>query len=207
MNISSEVKKDLKILIDENLKHWQGYIEEPLQDDDDHSVQLTVGLNDAGTEWGYQTGDNSFTGGAYSSPHWAVVYFDSETNADSLLEDLLRDIEDIEVFSTRSEIVEKYNLHSTYDLDEYYGFFGDLPEEITNAIDIEENYSIVNDRSTIFRDSIVFSVDVELDGVSVTLHQTIFSVEEWNDREIEETEFKQRLEVSELNDIRVTFND
>lgn len=35
-------------------------------------ICLTIGWNVTG-EWSYQTGDNSFTGGAYGYPHWAVV--------------------------------------------------------------------------------------------------------------------------------------
>jgi hypothetical protein len=36
-------------------------------------MSLTIGCNDEGTAWNYQTGDNSYTGGAYGSPNWAVV--------------------------------------------------------------------------------------------------------------------------------------
>jgi hypothetical protein len=46
-------------------------------DDETPAIQLTVGFT-AETEkkdhsWNYQTGDNSFTGGAYGHIHWAVV--------------------------------------------------------------------------------------------------------------------------------------
>jgi len=37
------------------------------------NISLTVGWNDQGGSWGFQTGDNSFTGGAYHFPHWGVV--------------------------------------------------------------------------------------------------------------------------------------
>ena len=46
-------------------------------DDGVPGMQVTIGatLADDGTlSWSYQTGDNSFTGGAYGHPHWAVVY-------------------------------------------------------------------------------------------------------------------------------------
>lgn len=35
------------------------------------SMLVTVGCDDNG-RWGYQTGDNSFTGGAYGFPHWGI---------------------------------------------------------------------------------------------------------------------------------------
>jgi hypothetical protein len=34
---------------------------------------VTIGYSPNG-DWDYQTGDNSFSGGAYGHPHWAVVY-------------------------------------------------------------------------------------------------------------------------------------
>lgn len=41
------------------------------------SMQLTIGFTpeteDKDHSWSFQTGDNSFTGGAYHHPHWAVV--------------------------------------------------------------------------------------------------------------------------------------
>ena len=49
-------------------------------DDGMPGTGLTVGTGDSMLTWSYQTGDNSFTGGAYGYPHWAVVsiYRDSE---------------------------------------------------------------------------------------------------------------------------------
>jgi hypothetical protein len=41
-------------------------------EDDSPGIQLTIGWKPAG-KWSYQTGDNSYTGGAYGYPHWAVI--------------------------------------------------------------------------------------------------------------------------------------
>jgi hypothetical protein len=41
-------------------------------DDNTPAMSVTFGINDK-RQWSYQTGDNSFTGGAYGKPHWAVV--------------------------------------------------------------------------------------------------------------------------------------
>lgn len=45
--------------------------------DDTPAMSLTVGFTpataDSDASWSYQTGDNSFTGGAYGHPHWALV--------------------------------------------------------------------------------------------------------------------------------------
>ena len=37
------------------------------------SIDLTIGWSPETGEWSYQTGDNSFTGGAYGYPIWAVT--------------------------------------------------------------------------------------------------------------------------------------
>lgn len=40
-------------------------------------MQVTIGFTPASKDqdwsWGYQTGDNSYTGGAYGHPYWGVV--------------------------------------------------------------------------------------------------------------------------------------
>ncbi len=37
--------------------------------------------------WGYQTGDNSFSGGAYGHPHWAVISLYRTSNSTELAND------------------------------------------------------------------------------------------------------------------------
>jgi len=56
-------------------------------------MQLTIGTN--GDGWGWQTGDNGFTGGAYAYPHWAVVYITEDTNASELAVDALEQIDEL----------------------------------------------------------------------------------------------------------------
>jgi hypothetical protein len=98
MKITNEVKTDLKKLIELNIGNWQSYLDESQssEDLDQPDGQLTIGLNDKGDEWNYQTGDNSFTGGAYCFAHWAVVYFYKDTESEDLFEELTEEIENIE---------------------------------------------------------------------------------------------------------------
>lgn len=51
-------------------------------DDDTPSMLVTVGADESGA-WSYQTGDNSFTGGAYGFLAWGVgyLYRDSDPRA------------------------------------------------------------------------------------------------------------------------------
>lgn len=52
-------------------------------DDDAPGMQLTIGFTpetrERNASWNYQTGDNSYSGGAYSHPHWAVIYLSRES--------------------------------------------------------------------------------------------------------------------------------
>ncbi len=54
------------------------------EDDETPGMQVTVGAtpDDEGRlNWSYQTGDNSYTGGAYSHRHWGVIYLYRRSNS------------------------------------------------------------------------------------------------------------------------------
>jgi len=93
MIISSGVTADIKKLVELNLADWKrdareyGYID------------LTIAVNDEGDRWNYQTGDNSYTGGAYGLPHWAVVTIDIDTDRDDLVRDIFEQFSEIEVMA------------------------------------------------------------------------------------------------------------
>ena len=47
------------------------------EDDECPGMQVTIGATpdeDGNLSWSYQTGDNSYTGGAYSHHNWGVIY-------------------------------------------------------------------------------------------------------------------------------------
>ena len=48
------------------------------------SMSVTVGWTPEDGGWNFQTGDNSFTGGAYGHPLWAVVYLTRRANSTEL---------------------------------------------------------------------------------------------------------------------------
>jgi len=65
------------------------------QIDDDHrcsddpedktpGMQVTIGVKDLSGDYGWQTGDNSYTGGAYGRPHWAIIYLYRKSNSKEL---------------------------------------------------------------------------------------------------------------------------
>ncbi|MFN9912903.1 MAG: hypothetical protein ACK53L_09975, partial [Pirellulaceae bacterium] len=43
--------------------------------------------------WNYQTGDNSFTGGAYGHPEWFTTSIMSRSNCKEIVDDLISEIE------------------------------------------------------------------------------------------------------------------
>jgi len=57
------------------------------EEDTTPSMLVTVGADEEGN-WGYQTGDNSYTGGAYSYPHWGVVAIHRRSNSKEVAKDI-----------------------------------------------------------------------------------------------------------------------
>jgi hypothetical protein len=57
-------------------------------DEDLPGMVVTIGYSTDGS-WNYQTGDNSFSGGAYGHPHWAVVYLYRRSNSLELARDVI----------------------------------------------------------------------------------------------------------------------
>jgi hypothetical protein len=59
-------------------------------EDETPGMSVTIGFTPETEEkacsWGYQTGDNSFTGGAYGHPHWAVISLYRRSNCRELAE-------------------------------------------------------------------------------------------------------------------------
>lgn len=82
----------VKADIDDDCRAFEG--------DEDPGIQLTVAYNGgdprkAGDDWGWQTGDNSYTGGAYLYRHWAVVGVYRASNCGAVARDIMSQIEDL----------------------------------------------------------------------------------------------------------------
>ena len=73
-------------------------------DDETPHIQVTIGctFNEGTISWNYQTGDNSYTGGAYDHPEWFIVYLTSRANCSNEAKDIISEIEGriYECFST-----------------------------------------------------------------------------------------------------------
>ena len=70
-------------------------------DADKPGMLVTIGFTPADADadkpacWSYQTGDNSYTGGAYGHPHWAIVYLYRRSNCTELAESAADEIADL----------------------------------------------------------------------------------------------------------------
>lgn len=64
------------------------------QEDDTPQMDVTVGANKTGA-WSYQTGDNSYTGGAYGFPHWAVVTIHRRSNSREVAHEIQAQLKDL----------------------------------------------------------------------------------------------------------------
>jgi hypothetical protein len=54
------------------------------------SMCVTIGADGEGHDsWSYQTGDNSYSGGAYHYPHWAVVTIHRRSRSSEVADDIL----------------------------------------------------------------------------------------------------------------------
>lgn len=66
-------------------------------DDETPGMQVTVGVTveDDGTlSWNYQTGDNSYAGGAYGHPTWGIGYLYRDTDPEEFADSITTDVAD-----------------------------------------------------------------------------------------------------------------
>lgn len=65
-------------------------------DDETPGMLVTFGFTPESDErdasWSYQTGDNSYTGGAYGHPYWGLAYLYRDSDAKAVAEDAADEI-------------------------------------------------------------------------------------------------------------------
>lgn len=64
--------------------------------DEQPGMQVTFGFTPAGDgideSWSYQTGDNSYSGGAYGHPYWGVINLYRDSNCTELAEEAVGEV-------------------------------------------------------------------------------------------------------------------
>lgn len=60
-------------------------------------LHVTLGItpSEDGLSWDYQTGDNSFTGGAYGHPHWVLLYLMGRSNCKELSKEAVEQLKEL----------------------------------------------------------------------------------------------------------------
>lgn len=78
-------------------KEVQTYIDNDMADeitnpeDDEPSIDLTIGFTPDDGSWDYQTGDNSYSGCAYAHTYWGVGTVYADSDPDSLADEIAAD--------------------------------------------------------------------------------------------------------------------
>ena len=87
-----ELREDIALLI-EDLKWCIDDECRAFEEDDEPGIQLTIGTNGDMSDYGWQSGDNSYSGAAYGYPYWAVVGVYVDTSASDLAQDCIDQLE------------------------------------------------------------------------------------------------------------------
>jgi len=76
------------------------------EDDNIPAMQVTVASNDVPTnDWGWQTGDNCYSGACYHYKHWAVIHLYNDSNCRELAREALADIREALSFNEDKELM------------------------------------------------------------------------------------------------------
>jgi hypothetical protein len=89
----TEISTLIKVLKKQIGDEYRSTNQDP--DDSRPSMDVTLGWTPEDGSWNYQTGDNSFTGGAYGHPHWAVTTIDRRSNSKEVAKDLIDQLADL----------------------------------------------------------------------------------------------------------------
>jgi hypothetical protein len=90
MELSTEVKSNIREFLVANWSDFQKDAKEY------GGLDITFATNDDGDAWNYQTGDNSFTGGCYGLPHWAVETIEGHDGTPlELSSDIINQLEEL----------------------------------------------------------------------------------------------------------------
>ena len=87
--LTTVLKEDISCFITNN---WEGFIADAKEYD---GLDITLATNEDGDTWNYQTGDNSYTGGCYSLPHWAVETITIDSIPSDIILSLLNQLDEL----------------------------------------------------------------------------------------------------------------
>jgi hypothetical protein len=76
------------------LKDYKSNIDDDMKDHADElpSIQITIATNDDAQEFGFQSGDNSFSGACYHYPIWHTDYLFRRSNCKKLASNMINEL-------------------------------------------------------------------------------------------------------------------
>ena len=95
--IDSLPSKEQLIELIEHIQHNVLDNNSGIEEDEFSRTSLDITIASDGkdpNDWGYQTGDNSYSGACYFYRHWAIGYIDDQTIAEHLAVELLDQLEE-----------------------------------------------------------------------------------------------------------------
>lgn len=95
MEISNPVKNDIRAFIYANINDWKKTASELGAEWCDQFLEITFACDDSGKVWNYQTGDNSYIGGCYGLPNWAIETIDCDSNASELSASIIEQLNEL----------------------------------------------------------------------------------------------------------------
>ena len=101
--LSAQVCADIKNFIFGNIDQWRDTAKEieseAIAYDPDNQeylgLDLTIAASETGDDWNFQTGDNSYTGGAYGLPNWAVTSIQPDSDPLEVYDDVIDQLEEL----------------------------------------------------------------------------------------------------------------
>ena len=86
----------MKLPTIKNISALVRLIKPNIRDEEDTvpGIDPTIGWDPGTGDWGWQTGDNSYTGGAYGYPIWAVTRVHRRTDSRATARDLRQQLEE-----------------------------------------------------------------------------------------------------------------
>ena len=85
---------EFRIWLESVLKDYKSNIDDDMKDspDDLPSIQITIATNKDAQEFGFQSGDNSFSGACYHYPIWHTDYLYRRSNCKSLANNMINEL-------------------------------------------------------------------------------------------------------------------
>lgn len=94
-------KEEVTEILQHFIDAYGQYREEPEEGEEQEPIQITFATNgdlcsvSGSVQYGWQSGDNSYTGGAYGYSHWGIGYVDDESDAEEIANEIIEQLSEL----------------------------------------------------------------------------------------------------------------